>query len=524
MFRNKSVNLHQFAMIPKADIPRSAFLREWTHKTAFSSGYLIPIVVDEVLPGDTMSLHMTLFARMATPIYPIMDNLHISSFFFFVPNRLLWTNWKKFQGEQDNPADSVAYTVPVSTSPASGYLIGTLHDYMGLPTLGQVTAAATVSHSNLHLRAYNKIWNEWFRDQNLQNSVTVDTGDGPDTYSNYVLLRRGKRHDYFTSSLPWPQKGTAVSMPLGTRAPVVVDQTTGGAIGVYSTSLGAYRSMDLASTFVAVSATANANATSLYADLNSATSATINQIRSAFQIQKLLERDARGGTRYVESLRVRFGVVNPDFRLQRSEYLGGGRSPVSINPIAQTSATGVTGGSTPTGQLAAMGTALAQGHGFTQAFTEHGVILGLVSIQADLTYQQGLERFWSRSTRYDFYEPVFAHLGEQSVYQKEIYCTGGSGDSTVFGYQERWAEYRYKPSIITGIFRSTAASTLDAWHLAQKFTSAPTLNSTFIQDTPPVARVIAVPSQPEFICDSFFSCRTVRAMPMYSVPGQIDRF
>jgi len=313
-------------------------------------------------------------------------------------------------------------------------------------------------------------------------------------------------------------------MPLGTRAPVVVDQTTGGAIGVYSTSLGAYRSMDLASTFVAVSATANANATSLYADLNSATSATINQIRSAFQIQKLLERDARGGTRYVESLRVRFGVVNPDFRLQRSEYLGGGRSPVSINPIAQTSATGVTGGSTPTGQLAAMGTALAQGHGFTQAFTEHGVILGLVSIQADLTYQQGLERFWSRSTRYDFYEPVFAHLGEQSVYQKEIYCTGGSGDSTVFGYQERWAEYRYKPSIITGIFRSTAASTLDAWHLAQKFTSAPTLNSTFIQDTPPVARVIAVPSQPEFICDSFFSCRTVRAMPMYSVPGQIDRF
>jgi hypothetical protein len=282
--------------------------------------------------------------------------------------------------------------------------------------------------------------------------------------------------------------------------------------------------MDSSGADLTVGSTGSNAAQSLYADLSAATAATINQIRNAFQIQRLLERDARGGTRYVEALRVRFGVVNPDFRLQRPEYLGGGVSPVSISPIAQTSATGVTGGSTPVGQLAAMGTALAQGHGFTQAFTEHGVLLGLVSVQADLTYQQGMDKMWSRQTRYDFFEPVFSNLGEQSVLQQEIYALGTAADTTVFGYQERWAEYRYKRSLITGIFRSTAASTLDAWHLAQKFTSAPTLNSTFIQDTPPVSRVIAVPSQPEFIVDSFFTCRTVRAMPLYSVPGQIDRF
>jgi hypothetical protein len=270
------------------------------------------------------------------------------------------------------------------------------------------------------------------------------------------------------------------------------------------------------------------NNTGLYADLSAATAATVNQLRQSFQIQKLLERDARGGTRYTEIIRSHFGVISPDARLQRPEYLGGGSTPINVNPIAQTSATGPTGASTPLGNLAAMGTALAHNHGFTQSFTEHGVIIGLVSIRADLTYQQGLDRMWSRSTRYDFYFPAFATLGEQSVLQKEIYATGDTAaDNTVFGYQERWAEYRYKPSKITGLFKSTSAGTIDGWHLAQKFTAAPTLNTTFIQDTPPVSRVVAVGAAAngqQFLFDSFFDVKMARPMPMYSVPGLIDHF
>ena len=260
------------------------------------------------------------------------------------------------------------------------------------------------------------------------------------------------------------------------------------------------------------------------ADLSTATAATTNQIRQAFQIQKLLERDARGGTRYTEIVRSHFGVISPDARLQRPEYLGGGSTPVSINPIAQTSGTGASGTTAPLGNLAAMGTVLARGNGFSSSFVEHGHVIGLASVRADLTYQQGLRKMWSRSTRYDFYFPAFAMLGEQAVLNKEIYCDGSANDASVFGYQERWAEYRYLPSMITGLFRSTSAGTLDAWHLAQKFTALPTLNTTFIQDTPPIDRVVAVPSQPDFIFDGFFDINTVRPMPMYSVPGLIDHF
>ena len=266
---------------------------------------------------------------------------------------------------------------------------------------------------------------------------------------------------------------------------------------------------------------------SLYADLSTATAATINQLRQSFQIQKLLERDARGGTRYTEIIRAHFGVISPDARLQRPEYIGGGSTPININPIAQTSGTNASGTTTPMGTLAAMGTALAHNHGFTQSFTEHGVILGLVSVRADLTYQQGLSRMWSRSTRYDFYFPAFATLGEQAVLNKEIYVTGNTTDNDVFGYQERWAEYRYYPSRISSLFRSTAAGTIDGWHLAEKFTSLPTLNSTFIQSTPPVSRVVAVGSAAngqQFIFDSFFDVKKARPMPMYSVPGLIDHF
>ena len=538
MHRNKSVNVHQFTMIPKADIPRSSFDCQSTHKTTFDAGQLIPVYVDEVLPGDTFNLKMTAFARLATPLYPIMDNMVLDSFFFFVPNRLIWSNWQKFMGQQANPGDSISYVVPQQVSPAGGYAIGSLQDYMGLPTVGQVTAGQTVSHCAFWPRAYNLIWNEWFRDENLQNSVVVDTGDGPDTIAAYNLLRRGKRKDYFTSSLPWPQKGASVALPLGSTAPIKSNNTD---ITFYSSNTTTVQEGPLGiqkygtpwtsqttggSPAFPGSARFGTN-TGLYADLSQATAATINQLRQSFQIQKLLERDARGGTRYTEIIRSHFGVVSPDARLQRPEYIGGGSTPVNINPIAQTSATNVTGGSTPQGNLAAMGTALAHNHGFTQSFTEHGVIIGLVSVRADLTYQQGMSKMWSRSTRYDFYFPAFATLGEQAVLNKEIYVTGTSADNDVFGYQERWAEYRYNPSRISSLFRSTAAGTLDGWHLAQKFTSVPTLNNSFITDTPPVSRVVAVGAAAngqQFIFDSFFDVKKARPMPMYSVPGLIDHF
>lgn len=542
MFHNKSVSTHDFAMVPRADIPRSRFSMQKTLKTTFDSGYLVPIMCEEVLPGDTFNVNVTMFGRLATPLFPVMDNLHLDSFFFFVPNRLVWTNWVKFMGEQDNPSDSISYSIPQQVSPAGGYAIGSLQDYFGLPTVGQVTAGNTVSHSALPTRAYNLIFNEWFRDQNLQNSVTENRGDGPDASpsTNYTLLRRGKRHDYFTSALPWPQKGgTAVTLPLGTTAPIIgigkynnVFPTssvnvleTGGSTVNYPNA--AFVDPSSANTGFYVKGSGSTGNPQIYADLSQATAATINQLRQSFQIQKLLERDARGGTRYTEILRSHFGVQSPDARLQRPEYLGGGSTPINISPIAQTSGTGASGQTTPLGNLAAFGTYLAPGHGFTQSFVEHGYVIGLVSVRADLTYQQGLRRHWSRSTRYDYYFPAFAMLGEQAILNKEIYVTGGSSDSNVFGYQERWAEYRYNPSEITGLFRSTASGTIDPWHYAQKFTSLPTLNSTFIQDTPPLSRNLAVGAAAngqQLLLDAFFNINAARPLPMYSVPGLIDHF
>lgn len=524
----RSVMAHQFSQIPRAEIQRSSFNRSHGYKTTFDSGYLVPFYVDEVLPGDTFNLKCTLFARLATPIVPFMDNMFMETFFFFVPNRLLWDNWQKFNGEQENPGDSTDFLIPTIKNTGS-FTVGGIADYFGIPT-----GVNNLEVNALPFRAYNLIYNEWFRDENLQDSLPVEKGDGPDDVADYKLVRRGKRHDYFTSALPWPQKGPGVEIPLGTKAPVLSESgsfyhsmllardSTGSGSTQVRTSVAPSPSLIAESdSFSSVSNVHIQGQADLYADLSSATAYTINSLRQAFQIQRLYERDARGGTRYTEILRAHFGVVSPDARLQRPEYLGGSSSPININPVQQTSATDST---SPQGNLAAFGLTSSKIHGFTKSFVEHGYIIGLVNVRADLTYQQGLQRLWSRQTRFDFYWPALAHLGEQAVLNKEIYAQGTSADDDVFGYQERYAEYRYYPSLITGKFRSTYAQPLDMWHLSQKFDSLPTLSAQFIEDNPPVSRVIAVQDEPQFLLDTYFSLNCVRPMPVYSVPGLVDHF
>ena len=510
----RSVMEHSFSQVPRAEIPRSTFDRSHGLKTTFDADWLIPIYVDDVMPGDTFRMNANMMGRLATPLHPIMDNMFLDTFFFFVPYRLIWDNFKKFHGERTNPDDSIDYTVPKF---ANNFTVnpGSLYDYMGLPQ----TAVLGSDVSALPFRAYNLIWNEWFRDQNLQDSLVVDR-DNSDI-SSYTLLKRGKRHDYFTSSLPSPQKGASVQLPLGSLAPVT---GASGAASVFNSTTGSQGNLLQSTTNqnVIIHTSEIGTTQPLYADLSDATASTINDLRLAFQTQRLLERDARGGTRYNELIRAHFGVTVPDFRIQRPEYIGGGSSMVNVTPVANTA--GQSGDYV--GQLGAMGT-VSGSHDWTYSAVEHGVIIGLANVRSDITYSQGLERYWSKSTRYDFYYPVLAQIGEQAVLNKEIYYNSSdSQNENVFGYQERYAEYRYKPSRLTGLFSPNAAGSLDAWHLSEEFVSRPALGSTFIQSNTgaPLDRAIAVPTEPHFILDVYFNLKCVRPMPLYGVPGNLDHF
>ena len=564
---------HRFSDAPAMYMKRTKFDRSHVYKTTFDSGKLIPVFVDEVLPGDTTRMSVNYFARLATPIKPIMDNIYLDWFFFFVPNRLVWEHWQNFCFEQEDPDDSTDYVIPTvtATGNSENAYVGSLWDYFGLPvnTSGNLSGISALPFRGVYL-----IYNEWFRDENLQKSVKIQKGDtnevlnsarsseqpswvftsGTNIVPGLACPPRGKRHDYFTSALPWTQKGPGVSIGLAGTATLVdpspvsgyfVQQSNnslgaaqlskdGGVHDVYTgsgtlTYQGGY-SVSIAGHSVNSSGTATVTAQpgsswlskDSYADLDSSSIFTINSLRTAFQMQKFYERLARGGSRYTEVLRSFFGVVSPDARLQRPEFLGSFTKMVNVNPIAQTSATDNT---SPQGNLSAYGVTAAKFHGFTKSFVEHGYIIGFVCARADLTYQQGINKMWLRSTVYDFYWPTFAHLPEQAIELREIYAQGTEADTTVFGYQERYAEYRYKPSQITGKFRSSVTGgNLDVWHLSQFFNNAPTLNEEFIMENPPIERIIAVPSEPEFLLDIGFRYTTVRPMPMFGTPGLVDHF
>lgn len=538
-----------FARVPTVDIQRSKFDLSHGYKTTLDGGYLVPVMVQELLPGDTWSCHATQLCRMTTPIVPFMDNLRVSYFFFAVPKRLVWENFEDFiTGSHKGKLGTTHTTYPTtfinsSDAPDSGnkWSAGSLFDYMGIPP---PATGKAIEVSALPFRAYNLIYNEWFRDENLCPEAYIDYGDTDGPSALYTLKKRGKRKDYFTSALPFVQKGPDVMLPLGGYAPVVGDGSTLGltdgvndfgallnntynSISVGKSLFGAPLNTVLTDIVQghnkSIGLTTNPEKSGVHVDLSSATSATINSLREAFAVQHLLERDARNGTRYVESLLGHFRVQSPDFRLQRPEYIGGGRVEFAVNSVAQTGGT-ASGVETPQGNLAAFAQSVGD-VGFNYSSVEHCILIGLACITCDLTYQQGLNRMWSRRQRTDEYWPEFAHLGEQPVYEREIYATGDeANDKAIFGYQERYAEYRYIPSYITGKLRSSDPQSLDYWHLSQQFAAPPSLSQDFIEENPPFQRVLAVQDEPQFLLDIWFRIKAIRPLPVYSVPSLLDHF
>lgn len=521
-------------MIERSRVPRSLFRGSWTRKTTFNAAYLVPIMVDEIYPGDHMKYSVSCYIRMSTPLFPIFDNQRVDTFFFYCPSRILWENWTKFMGEQRAAGDSINFTVPQVVSPVNGFAQNSIYDHFGLPCAGQTAVGSTISVNALPLRMYNLVFQEWFKDQDLQGNFFPLVNNGPDPSTNYALLRRGKSHDYFTTCRPWPQKFTAPTVALGGQAWVkgigITDYAGANAPvidGATYTEAGS--AIPRAYAFSGAMAGFNVEANiaggypNVYADLSTATGVSINVLRQAFLVQQILERDARGGTRYKELIKAHFDVNVPDARLDRPEYIGGGSTPLVITPIAQTAPTA----GVPLGALGAAGTA-AGSHTASYAATEHGYVLGLINIRSELSYQQGIHKLWQRNTRFDFYFPDTAGLGEQAVFRRELFSTGQTAtDDAVFGYQERWHELRTRVSEVTGKFRSTHTGTLDAWHLAERFMSAPVLGNTFIQDTPPMSRVLAAAgasADQEYLADIMFQREATRPLPMYGTPVTLGKF
>lgn len=547
---NRNVESH-FSQLPKADIQRSRFDRSSSVKTTFNVGDVVPFYVDEVLPGDTFDIKTSKVVRMQSLVTPIMDNIYLDTYFFFVPNRLVWEHWQEFNGENTQSAwiPATEYQVPQLTSPTGGWSIGTIADYMGIPT-----GVSNLSVNAMPFRAYALIMDGWFRDENLSDPLNIpvndvtQTGSNGDDYVTDVALggmpfRAAKYHDYFTSCLPSPQKGPDVLLPLGSQAPVTTisssnvkfpiptapglmigNQSSAGVTDLSSMSFTPGANVSFSSNIPVGMQESGMIPVNLVADLSQATAATINQLRLAFQVQKLYERDARGGTRYIEILKSHFGVTSPDSRLQRPEYLGGNRIPININQVLQTSQTS---DQSPQGNPVGQSLTTDTHRDFVKSFVEHGFVIGVMVARYDHTYQQGLERFWSRRDRFDYYWPVFAHIGEQAVKNREIYAQGTDADDEVFGYQEAWADYRYKPNRVTGEMRSSAPLSLDVWHLADDYESQPYLSDEWIRENKStVDRVLAVSSNnsAQLFCDIYVNNRTTRPMPVYSIPGLIDHF
>ncbi len=516
---SRSVMQHSFANVPVANVPRSSFNRSSGLKTTFDADYLVPIYVDEVLPNDTFNMNATALIRLNSPtLHPLMDNMKATVHWFFVANRLIWTNWPKMHGAQDDPGDTIAYTTPVIATGAT-FQSGDLGDYMGLPI--NFNSANTADCSALPFRAFRKIYNDWYRDENLQDSLTESTGDGPDNLATTGITalppKRGKRYDYFTSALPALQKGTAVSIPIAGTAEIV-DTTADLANTIMSDGAGGYRHANAASTYLRGSTSGSPSAPiTLHADLSSATGPTLNGLRTAIATQRLLERDQRAGTRYREHLLSHFGADNDDLRLARAEYLGGGDINIGVNTVPNTSEDAAQKQGELTGYGVGTGTS-----GFTKTFKEWGILIGIVSVSADLTYSQGLDKMWSKSTRYDYAYPILANIGEQAVLDGEIWHdAAGTNNTDVWGYQPRYEEYRFKNSRLTGLMNVDATGTLASWHLSEDFATRPALDSTFIESNvaTPLDRAIALPSEPQFNADFYFKLICARPLPLNGIPG-----